>query len=69
MPVGSFGRRRVGSGFKPQKRYSLAYDWSKWLNHSRQYKITHKLNSEKEKKIGRYPVDRYDKPSNTVFQF
>lgn len=50
MPVGSFVRRRVESGFKPQKRdrYSLAYDWLEWLNHSGQYMITHKLNSGKE---------------------
>lgn len=71
MPVGSFVRRRVESGFKPKKRdrYSLAYDWLEWLNHIGQYKITHKLNSRKEKKVGRYPVDGYDKASNTVFQF
>lgn len=71
MPVGSFVRRKVDDGFKPQKRdrYSLAYDWLEWLNHSGQYKITHKLNSGKEKKIGRFPVDGYDEASNTVFQF
>lgn len=71
MPVGAFVRRKIGDGFKAQRRdkYMLAYDWLDWLNHSGQYNIIHKLNSGKEKKIGRFPVDGYDVSSNTVFQF
>lgn len=71
MPVGSFVRRLVVDGFKPRKRdrYTLAFDWLEWLNRGGQYKIVHKLNSGKEKTIGRFPVDGYDESTNTVFQF
>ena len=72
MPVGSFVRRSLNDEFKPRKRdkYVLAYDWLDWLTHSRKYnKIIHKLNSGKERKIGRYPVDGFDQETNTVFQF
>lgn len=71
MSVGAFVRRKIDDGFKAQRRdkYMLAYDWLEWLNHSGQYNIIPKLNSGKEKKIGRFPVDGYDESSNTVFQF
>jgi len=46
-------------GFKPKKRdkYTLMYDWMEYLNHSQGLHIRHKLNTDKEKKIGPYPVD------------
>ncbi|CAG2213159.1 unnamed protein product [Mytilus edulis] len=71
MPTGSFARRRVEDGFKPQKRdkYTLMYDWMDYLNHTRGLDIKHKLNTGKEKKIGSYPVDGYDANTNTVYQF
>ncbi|VDI57816.1 Hypothetical predicted protein [Mytilus galloprovincialis] len=71
MPTGSFVRRRVEDGFKPQKRdkYTLMYDWMDYLNHTRSLDIKHKLNTGKEKKIGPYPVDGYDANTNTVYQF
>ncbi|CAG2220677.1 unnamed protein product [Mytilus edulis] len=71
MPTGSFVRRRVEDGFKPQKRdkYTLMYDWMDYLNHTRGLDIKHKLNTGKEKKIGSYPVDGYDANTNTVYQF
>jgi hypothetical protein len=64
--MGPFVRRRVNDNFKAPKRdrYTLAYDW---LTHCGKYtNIQHKVNSGKEKKIGRFPVDRYDEATNTV---
>jgi G:T-mismatch repair DNA endonuclease (very short patch repair protein) len=40
-----------------------------WMDHSHGLRIRHKLNTDKEKKIGPYPVDGYDANTNTVYQF
>ena len=71
MPTGSFVRRRLENGFKPQKRdrFTMMFDWMQYLNHTQGLHIQHKLNTGKEKKIGPYPVDGFDPNTNTVYQF
>ena len=71
MPTGPFVRRRLETEFKPVKKekYTIAYDWLEWLIHSNGLGIEHKLNRGKEKKIGPYPVDGYEKANNTIYQF
>ena len=71
MPTGSFIRRRLEGGFKPEKRdkFTMMYDWMDYLNQTRGVCIRHKLNMGKEKKIGPYPVDGFDSNTNTVYQF
>jgi G:T-mismatch repair DNA endonuclease (very short patch repair protein) len=71
MTTGSFVRRRLENGFKPQKRdkFTMMFDWMKYLNHTQGLRIQHKLNTGKEKNIGRYPIDGFDSKTNTVYQF
>ena len=76
MSVGPFVRRRAENDFRPELRdkYMSAYYWMDWLIHAHGLPIQHKLNTGREVKIGKYPVDGYmtayqsrDRP--TVFQF
>lgn len=76
MPVGPFIRRRSENDFRPELRdkYLSAYYWMEWVMHTRHVNIQHRLNSGREVRVGKYPVDGYmpattpeEKP--TVFQF
>ena len=61
MPVGPFVRRLANDSFRPEIRdkYMAAYYWMNWLIHIQGMDIRHKLNSGKEVRIGKYPVDGY----------
>ena len=76
MPVGPFVRRLADTEFQPEIRdkYMSAYYWMDWLIHAYHKPIQHKLNTGREVKIGKYPVDGFLPPVNpddkaTVFQF
>lgn len=57
--------------FKPKRRdkYMLMYEWMDYVAQTEGVNIQHKLNTGKEKRIGPYPVDRFDSNTNTVYQF
>ena len=71
MPVGTFVRRKIDDGFKPQvkDKYLKMYQWMDWLNYSENRNILHKLNSGREKRVGPYLVDGFDPQTNTVYEF
>ena len=76
MPVGPFIGRLANNNFRPEMRdkYMSAYYWMDWLAHIHNVTIQHKLNTGREVKIGRYPVDGFlpaTNPENkaTVFKF
>ncbi|KAL5019000.1 hypothetical protein ScPMuIL_004722, partial [Solemya velum] len=71
MPVGAFVRRRAEHGFKPELRdkYMSAYHWMDYLSHTRGVCIQHYLNSGKEKRVGKFPVDGWIAHTNTILQF
>ena len=59
MPVGPFIRRKREDNFIPHKRdkYLNMYYWMDYLSHKNKIKIMHKLNANKEFRIGPYLVD------------
>ena len=76
MPVGPFVRRLAHNDFRPELRdkYMAAYYWMEWLANTQNIVIQHKLNTGREVKIGKYPVDGfqpaiYSEHKGTVFQF
>ena len=64
MPVSSFIRRRFENDFRPDLRdkYMAAYYWMNWLMHTYQH-IQHRLNSGREVRIEKYPVNGYATPT------
>ena len=76
MPVGPFVRRLADNEFRPELRdkYMSAYYWMDWLAYVHGVDIQHKLNTGREVKVGKYPVDGFVPASKlgekaTVFQF
>ena len=76
MPVGPFVRRLTDNDFRPELRdkYMSAYYWMDWLAYAHGVDIQHKLNTGREIKVGKYPVDGFVAASKlgekaTVFQF
>lgn len=71
MPVGYFVIRRESNKFKAEKKtkYYNMYIWMNWLIETHGYKILHKLNNNREKRIGPFPVDGYDPFTKTVYQY
>lgn len=70
MPCGPFVRRKAENEFKPEKRdrYSLMYDWMDYVAKTKHIKISHKLNTGREKRVGPFPVDGFDEEHNTIYQ-
>lgn len=71
MTVGAF-RKRDDKNFRPERRdrWLMMYDWLDWWNRRKEgLHIQHKLNVEREKKVGQYRVDGYDPITNTVYEF
>ena len=70
MPVGSYIRRKLTNGFKPEKpKYEKMFYWMDWLNLHSATNIKHFKNMGKEKRIGPYLVDGYDSDTQTVYQY
>ena len=76
MPVGPFARRRSENDCRPELRDKCmsAYYWMDWLAYTHGVDIQHKLNTGREVKVGKYPVDGFVPASKlrekaTVFQF
>jgi hypothetical protein len=73
MPTGYCIRRKRETGFRRDrdipKGASLACrDWLTWKSHELGVTIQHKFNG-REKKIGPYPVDGFDRQNNKIYQF
>ena len=76
MPVGPFVRRLANNDFRPELRdkYMSAYYWLDWLAHCHSIDIQQQLNTGREVRVGKYPVDGF-LPTNvpgqkaTIFQF
>ena len=76
MAVGPFVRRLAENGFRPELRdkYMSAYYWMDWLAHSHGVFIQHKINTGREVRVGKYPVDGFvptthPEKKGIVFQF
>ena len=76
MPVGPFVRRLAENDFRPELRdkYMSAYYWMDWEAHNRGLSIQHRLNTGREFRVGKYPVDGYVPPAQpgdqaTILQF
>ncbi len=76
MPVGPFVRRLADNDFRPELRdkYMSAYYWMDWLAQTHGVTIQHQLNTGREVKVGKYPVDGFvpatqPEEKGTVFQF
>ena len=76
MPVGPFVRRLAHNDFRPElrDRYMSAYYWMDWLAHSYGLEIQHQLNTGREVRVGKYPVDGFmpttsPRQKATVLQF
>ena len=70
MPTGSFIRRH-SPNFKPilRDKYIMMFHWMDWLSQARGIKIMHKLNSNREKKIGPYYADGFHLETGKVFEY
>ena len=66
MPVGPFIRRLADNEFRPElgDKYMSAYYWMDWLIHHQRLNIQNKLNTGREVRVGKYPVDGYVPASN-----
>ena len=64
MAVGPFVRRLADKGFRPELRdkYMSAYYWMDWYAHTHGVTIQHKLNTGREVRVGKYPVDGFYQP-------
>ena len=72
----AFVRRLADNEFRPESRdkYMSAYYWMDWLAYVQGVDIQHKLNTGREVKVGKYPMDGFVPASKlgekaTVFQF
>jgi hypothetical protein len=71
MPTGHFARRTLETEFKretPRRYECIAIQWLEWEARQSGLYVQHHGNN-KEKKIGKYPVDGFCKETNTIFQF
>ena len=71
MPEGLFVRRCAEKDFQPVYRdqQMKAYHWLNYLNRFHNKNIQHARNSEKEFRIGAFPVDGFDNQEKCVYQF
>ena len=71
MPTGVFVRRYQHNNFRPEvsERYIDSYVWLDFLMKSNKIKILHKLNNQKEIRIGNYLVDGFCAKTKTVYEF
>ena len=69
MPVGPFIRRIRENGFIPEKRdkYLNMYYWMDFVSEKNKIKIDHKLNKNKEYRIGPYLIDGIHR--NNVYEY
>ena len=69
MPTGSFIRRLESEKFRPKKRdqYMDMFYWMDFISQKRNITIQHKLNSDKEFRIGHFLVDGIYE--NEVFEY
>ena len=71
MPTGHFVRHKMETEFKretPRSYECMAIQWLEWEARQSGLYVQHNGNN-KEKKIGKYPVDDFCKETNTIFQF
>ena len=68
MPVGPLVRRLANNDFRPKlcDKYMSAYYWLDWLAHCHSIDIQHQLNTKREVRVGKYPVDGF--LPTTIFQ-
>ena len=71
MPTGVFVRRYQHNNFRPEvsERYIDSYVLLDFLMKSNKIKILHKLNNQKEIRIGNYLVDGFCAKTKTVYEF
>ena len=69
MPTGCFVRRHFPD-FKPEvsHKYLDMYVWMDHLADVGKVNIVHKLNTGKEKRIGKYFCDGFDSENNVVYE-
>ena len=71
MPTGVYVRRLSSTNFKPEvsEKYIDSYVWMDFLMKKEKIKILHKLNNQKEIRIGNYLLDGYSIQNKTVYEF
>ena len=71
MPSGVFVRRYHQNNFKPEvsERYIDSYVWLDYLMKRDKVKILHKLNNQKEIRIGNFLVDGFCAKTKTVYEY
>ena len=72
MPTGHFVLRKAENHFKretPRRYEAMSIDWLEWEASQLGHRIQHHRKKNKEKNIGKYPVDWFCKQINTVYQF
>ena len=64
-------RRKAETQFKPEVKdlYIKAFAWLEFLNKTTHADIQHFRNAGREKRIGPYPVDGFDRRNATIYQF
>jgi len=56
-------------GYRREEKQSVvALKWLKWLNHSQNRRIQHKLNGGK-RRFGRFKVDGFEEATRTIYEF
>ena len=65
MPAGPFICRLADNDFRPELRdkYMSAFYWMDWIGHTYGITIQHRLNTGREVRVGKYPVDGYVLPT------
>ena len=71
MPTGVFVRRYQQNNFRPEvsERYIDSYVGLDYLMKNNKIKILHKLNNQKEIRIGNYLVDGFCPKTKTVYEY
>ena len=71
MPTRVYVRRMSSTNFKPEvsEKYIDSYVWMDFLMKKEKIKILHKLNNQKEIRIGNYLLDGYCIQNKTVYEF
>ena len=71
MPAGVYVRRFPENNFRPEvsERYIDSYVWLDYLSCKEGIKIRHKLNNQKEVRIGNFRVDGFCYQNKTVYEF
>ena len=71
MPTGVYVRRRTSTNFKPEvsEKYLDSYVWMDFIMKKEKIKILHKLNNQKEIRIGNYLLDGYCIQNKTVYEY